>query len=84
MERRLEKEELFKRLGTAIRLRRSSLGLSQDDLAERADMNRAHLGEVERGKRNPSFWAVYKLSIALELELEVLMREMVRLDNRFI
>jgi transcriptional regulator with XRE-family HTH domain len=53
------------KLGDAIRARRLQVGLSQEALADAAGINRTHMGEVERGKRNISFMGVAKIAKAL-------------------
>lgn len=54
------------RLGDAIRARRYALSLSQEALADAAGINRTHMGEVERGKRNVSVAALFGIARALE------------------
>jgi len=41
-------------LGTYLRKARESKGLTQEQLALRADIDRSYLSEVERDKKNPS------------------------------
>ena len=45
---------------------------SQEHLAERADLNRSYLGEVERGNAVPSLITVSKLAGAFEIRLSSL------------
>lgn len=52
-------------LGTALRTARYARGLSQEALADAAGINRTHIGEVERGKRNVSFLNVCRIADAL-------------------
>lgn len=59
-------ERALGRLGDAIRTRRQSLGMSQETLADAAGINRTHMGEVERGKRNISFMGVVKIAKAMD------------------
>lgn len=52
-------------LGTALRTARNARGLSQEALADAAGINRTHIGEVERGKRNVSFLNICRIADAL-------------------
>ena len=52
-------------LGKAIRKRRKALGLSQEALAERADLHWTYVGAVERGERNISLVNIVRLARAL-------------------
>ena len=51
-----------------IRQRRAVLGISQDELAYRADMHRTNVSAIERGLRNVSLDNLYFLAEALEIE----------------
>lgn len=46
----------------AVRARREALGLSQEALAERCDLDRTYVSGVERGRRNPTIQAVYRIA----------------------
>lgn len=52
-------------LGTAIRARRKLLMLSQEALADLSEIDRAHMGKIERGERNVTFLNVVKIATAL-------------------
>lgn len=54
-------------LGRAIRRRRRERDLSQAALAARAGLSSNHLGEIERGQRDPKVGTVRKLLDALDL-----------------
>lgn len=56
------------RFGRAVREARETRGWSQEALAERAELNRSYLGEVERGAAMPSLATVAKLAFALDLQ----------------
>ncbi len=57
------------RFGDAVRARREELGLTQEELAERAGIHRTYLSDVERGTRNVSLVNVERLAEALSLSL---------------
>lgn len=61
--------ELIHSFGAAVRLLREAQGWSQELLAEKADLNRSYLGEVERGKVIPSLATAAKLAAALDITL---------------
>lgn len=61
--------------GPVIRHLRTQRGWSQEMLAERADLNRSYIGEIERGDAVPSLVTAEKLARALETRLsEVIAR----------
>ena len=43
--------------------------MSQEALADAAEINRTHMGEVERGKRNVSFLSLSRIASALRVKL---------------
>ena len=51
---------------------RDKAGLSQDKLAEKADIDRAYLSGIERGVRNPGIKVVIRISKALNVTLDQL------------
>jgi transcriptional regulator with XRE-family HTH domain len=58
--------EPFRRhLAAAIMEKRQQLGLSQEDLAKRAQLHRTYISDVERGERNISVESLRRLSVAL-------------------
>ena len=51
--------------GRTMRKRRQALGLSQEGLAERADLHWTYIGGIERGERNVSLLNIVKIARAL-------------------
>lgn len=72
---RSDHERALGKLGDAIRTRRQSVGMSQEALADAAGINRTHMGEVERGKRNISFMGVVKIAKAMEAKASDIIAE---------
>lgn len=63
------------KVGLRIRELRKSLGLTQEALAFKADMDKTYLNEVENGKRNVSIVNLEKIVIALETTFAVFFQE---------
>ena len=57
--------ELKRAFGLRIRSLRKSKKLSQEDLAEKAELHPTYIGGVERGERNPSFESILRIASAL-------------------
>ena len=53
--------------GLNVRRRREALDLTQEVLAEKADLDQTYISGIERGLRNPGIVNVGKLSKALRL-----------------
>jgi len=60
------------RFPRVVRQLRQSRGWSQERLAEKADLNRSYVGEIERGIAIPSLVTADKLARALEINLSAL------------
>jgi transcriptional regulator with XRE-family HTH domain len=54
------------RLGRAIRARRQGAALSQEALADAAEIDRSHMGKIERGERNVTFLNIVRIAVALD------------------
>lgn len=55
-------------LGRNIRRHRNAQGISQEELAFRAEMKRSYVSEIELGTRNPTVKALERLAGALDLD----------------
>jgi transcriptional regulator with XRE-family HTH domain len=59
---------LVQQFGQNVRRERVARGLSQDELAVRANMRRSYVSDLERGTRNPSVQALGRIAAALEID----------------
>jgi transcriptional regulator with XRE-family HTH domain len=59
-------EPPLRRFGENVRGLREALGLSQEKLGERADLDRTYISGVERGVRNLSMLSAVRLAKALK------------------
>lgn len=57
---------LRKAFGARVRELRLAAGLSQEELAHRAEIDRSYVGQVERGERNISLDNIHRLAESLE------------------
>lgn len=62
-------------LGANVRHLRTERGLTIKDLADKAGLSSRFLGEVERGRANPSLHSLQELAGALEVHLFCLLQE---------
>ncbi len=63
---------LKSRFGTAIRIHRVALQISQEELADRSGLHRTYISDVERGARNPSLESIERLARALKVSVSAL------------
>jgi transcriptional regulator with XRE-family HTH domain len=61
-------------LGEAIRKKRERAGLTQEKLAEKADLHHNYLGRVERGEEHVSLMALRRLAKALKTRVALLVK----------
>ena len=59
-------------VGPAIRALREQAGFSQEELADRAELDRTYVSGIERGRRNPSVRSLQRVVAALDTSLDVL------------
>jgi CheY-like chemotaxis protein/DNA-binding Xre family transcriptional regulator len=59
-------------LGATIKEQRSTLGISQEELAYRAGLHRTYISDIERGARNISIKSIEKLAGALAVSVSSL------------
>ena len=64
-----ERYDICVQFGDAVRARRLELGLSQEELAAAAQINRTYIGDIERGTRNVALRNVDRICQALGLTI---------------
>lgn len=62
----------LKDLGQRIRTRRKALGLTQEELADIAGIDRSYIGSVERGERNITFNVLCQICKGIECDVGTL------------
>ena len=51
--------------GSVLRDFRTEAGISQEELGSRAQIERSHMGKIERGQHMPNLALILKLAVAL-------------------
>jgi len=59
-------------LGGAIRGARLQRGMSQEELAHRAAIDRAYMSSIERGGQNPGIMSILRIASAMGMTLSQL------------
>jgi two-component system response regulator len=65
----VQKVDVKKSFGTSVKTWRKRLGISQEELAERADLHRTYVSDVERGARNLSLESITRMARALHINV---------------
>ncbi len=68
-----KKNKILMEFAAKVRSHRHALGITQEQLAERADFHVNYIGGIERGERNPSLTSLYSISKALDCPLNDLL-----------
>ena len=63
-----------KKIGIKLRQLRLKKQISQEELAYKSGLNRAYIGYIERGERNPSTETLSKIATVLNVKLYELFR----------
>lgn len=63
------KKEILIKFGNKVREERMKLGLSQEELASRADVHRTYIGIIERAEKNITLENIEKVCKALNLKI---------------
>ena len=68
-------KQRLKNIGINIKSERIRAGISQEELAERCEISRNLISLIETGKINPTIIKVIDISKALNVDINVLIRE---------
>lgn len=78
------KTKILKALGCLARNHREKLGISQEELAMRSNLDRTYISGIERGVRNPSLTALLSLANGMKISVSNLLEGLeteIPLDN---
>ena len=68
-----KKTPIRKAFGLKVRMRRYEIGLTQEELAEKANLHPTYVGSVERGERNIALENIVAIAKALKCSSKDLM-----------
>lgn len=63
---------LSAKIGTRIRILREAKNITQQDLADLCNFDKADMSKIESGKANPTIKTLLKITQALEVQFSVL------------
>jgi XRE family transcriptional regulator, regulator of sulfur utilization len=69
-----KRDPILRAFGQCVAKNRQARRFSQEALAERADLNRTYLSDIERGVRNPGIRNVIRLAKALGIKTAKLLQ----------
>jgi len=72
---------LLKQLGEELRRLRKFRKLSQEEVAERAELHPTYYGQVERGEVNPSIKTVLQIVAAIEIDPAQLINSVLKIKK---
>lgn len=67
-----KRADILKQFGERVRDLRKTQRLSQEELAEKADLHYTYIGGVERGERNLSLKSIERIALALKIDIREL------------
>lgn len=69
----MKNNSILKTIATNIRAKRKSLNISQEELAELANLHRTYIGQVERAEKNITVLSLEKIANALNVSIQSLL-----------
>lgn len=68
-ENQAEKDKVLTHFGKRLAEIRTQKGITQENFALELGVDRTYISYIERGKRNPSLYLLYKMAQLLKVEL---------------
>lgn len=65
----MAKNTFYKLLALTIKLTRQIKGMTQEELAEKANLSTTHIGRIENGKAEPKVYSYYKICAVLGIQI---------------
>ncbi len=72
---KLAKERFAKKVGAILQEARRKKGLTQEQLADKADFHRTYIGFMEQGVYSPNLYSLTKIAKALNVKLSDLLKK---------
>ena len=69
------KQSILLKFGDRVRIFRKEKGLSQEDLAHKAELHRTYIGMIERAEKNITLLNIEKIANALNISIKDLLDE---------
>lgn len=71
-QKRQQRDDFNRRIGQRIAVLRTMAKLTQEQLAERAGLQRTHVGRIERGEYQVTGWVLEAIAQALGMTLDII------------
>lgn len=68
-------KEIRVKFGKTLRRLRKNHGISQETFADKCDLHRTYISDIERGERNVSLENIEKIAKVLNIQISELFRE---------
>ena len=70
------RRKILRSFGGLVKQHRTRLGISQEELGFRSNLDRTYISGIERGVRNPSLTAIVSLANGLDLTISELLEHL--------
>jgi transcriptional regulator with XRE-family HTH domain len=71
----MDKSNILEKFGDKLKQLRKVKGLSQEQLAEKANLHRTYIGMIERAEKNITLLNIEKIANALDTKISSLLNE---------